>query len=593
VYFNVLCGIIIIEYRIGGLIMSQTAYILAGVTYYIVSIIVIVVILNLVNRKEQKKYQNEIVTLERDKNLIISSSILSELNKVEALVNNEKMQEAYDEWQNRFKEIKDEEVPKITDALIEIEDCFNEKDYKTLNDKIAKVELEIYYVKSKANFLLEEIRNITLSEEKNRETITKLKARYREIITTYNRNKNDYKEVSAPLELQFENVDKLFAAFEIAMDQNSYEEVSKIVKGIDDVIGNLEVIIEEAPTIILMGQNLIPTKMKSVKTIQERMVSEGYNLDYLNLDYNIEESNKKIQDIFARLNVLNVEDSVFELKTILGYFDNIYNDFDLEKKAKRIFEEYVRKIIVKCNNLEKTNNGLYRKLDVIKYSYDLTDDDVKVIEVIKDELVTIRKDYNEIVDAHRNKAFAYSRLGKEMENLNNRLNVTGEKLNVALRTLGSLEEDEQRAKDQLLEINDIMGKARRRVYDYKLPVIPSNYYVQVEEANDALEEMKKELEKKPVSIKTLNIRVDTARDLALKVYNTANEAIRTAAMVEVAIIYGNRYRSVSKNVDLEITKAEDMFYNGDYKHALDTTIRAINTIEPGINEKLFDNVKQV
>jgi len=573
--------------------MSQTAYILAGVTYYIVSIIVIVVILNLVNRKEQKKYQNEIVTLERDKNLIISSSILSELNKVEALVNNEKMQEAYDEWQNRFKEIKDEEVPKITDALIEIEDCFNEKDYKTLNDKIAKVELEIYYVKSKANFLLEEIRNITLSEEKNRETITKLKARYREIITTYNRNKNDYKEVSAPLELQFENVDKLFAAFEIAMDQNSYEEVSKIVKGIDDVIGNLEVIIEEAPTIILMGQNLIPTKMKSVKTIQERMVSEGYNLDYLNLDYNIEESNKKIQDIFARLNVLNVEDSVFELKTILGYFDNIYNDFDLEKKAKRIFEEYVRKIIVKCNNLEKTNNGLYRKLDVIKYSYDLTDDDVKVIEVIKDELVTIRKDYNEIVDAHRNKAFAYSRLGKEMENLNNRLNVTGEKLNVALRTLGSLEEDEQRAKDQLLEINDIMGKARRRVYDYKLPVIPSNYYVQVEEANDALEEMKKELEKKPVSIKTLNIRVDTARDLALKVYNTANEAIRTAAMVEVAIIYGNRYRSVSKNVDLEITKAEDMFYNGDYKHALDTTIRAINTIEPGINEKLFDNVKQV
>ncbi len=573
--------------------MSQTAYILAGVTYYIVSIIVVVVILNLVNRKEQKKYQDEIVTLERDKNLIISSSILSELNKVEALVNNEKMQEAYDEWQSRFKEIKDEEVPKITDALIEIEDCFNEKDYKTLNDKIAKVELEIYYVKSKANFLLEEIRNITLSEEKNRETITKLKARYREIITTYNRNKNDYKEVSAPLELQFENVDKLFAAFEVAMDQNSYEEVSKIVKGIDDVIGNLEVIIEEAPTIILMGQNLIPTKMKGVKTIEDRMISEGYNLDYLNLDYNIEESNKKIQDIFARLNVLNVEDSVFELKTILGYFDNIYNDFDLEKKAKKIYEEYVRKIIVKCNNLEKTNNGLYRKLDVIKYSYDLTDDDVKVIEVIKDELVAIRKDYNEIVDAHRNKAFAYSRLGKEMENLNNRLNVTEEKLSVALRTLGSLEEDEQRAKDQLVEINDIMGKARRRVYDYKLPVIPNNYYVQVDEANDALEEMKKELEKKPVSIKTLNIRVDTARDLALKVYNTANEAIRTAAMVEVAIIYGNRYRSVSKNVDLEITKAEDMFYNGDYKRALDTTIRAINTVEPGINEKLFDKVKQV
>ena len=572
--------------------MSQTAYILAGITYYIVSIIVIVVVLNMVNRKEKKKYQDEIVTLERDKNLIISSSILSELNKVEALVNNEKMQEAYDEWQVRFKEIKDEELPKITDALIEIEDCFNEKDYKALNDKIAKVELEIYYVKSKANFLLDEIRNITLSEEKNRETITKLKAKYREIISKYNKNKNDYKEVCGPLELQFENVDKLFATFEVAMEQNSYDEVSKIVKGIDDVIGNLDVIIEEAPTILLMGNNLIPAKMKDVKTIQERMIGEGYNLEYLNLDYNIEESNKKIQDIFARLNVLNVEDSVFELKTILGYFDNIYNDFDAEKRARKIFDEYVRKILVKCNKLEKTNNGLYRKLDVIKYSYDLTDDDVKVIEVIKNELITIRKDYNEIVDAHRNKSFAYTRLGKEMENLNNRLSVTEEKLDVALRSLGSLEEDEQRAKDQLLEINDIMAKASRRVYEYKLPVIPSNYYVQMEEANAAIIEMKKELEKKPVSIKTLNIRVDTARDLALKVYNTANEAIKTAAMVEVAIIYGNRYRSINKNVDLEITKSEGLFYEGDYKKALDTTIRAINTVEPGISDKLFEKVRE-
>ena len=571
--------------------MSQTAYILAGITYYIVSIIIIVIILNLVNKREKKKYEEEIVSLERDKNMIISSSILSELNKVEALVNNEKMQETYDDWQERFKEIKDVEVPKITDALIEIEDSFNEKDYQDLSDKIAKAELEIYYVKAKANFLLDEIREITLSEEKNRETITKLKSKYREIISTYNKNKNDYKEVSGPLELQFENVDKLFAAFEMAMDSNSYEEVGKIVKGIDDLVGNLDVVITEAPTILLMGENLIPTKMKDVKNIQTRMQGEGYNLDYLNLDYNIEESEKKIQDIFARLNVLNVTDSIFELKTITNYFDNIYEDFDSEKHARRIFDEYVRKILVKCNKLEKTNNGLYRKLDLIKYSYDLTDDDVKVIEVIKEELAGIKKDYNEIVDAHRNKSFAYTRLGKEMENLNNRLSATEEKLNVAMKTLGSLEEDEQRAHEQLTEIKDIMKKARKRINTYKLPVVPSNYYVELEEASGAVKEMIKEMNKQPISIKTLNIRVDTARDLVLKVYNTANELVKNAAMFEVAIIYGNRYRSVNKNLDDELTKAEELFFAGDYKKALDNAVRSINAIEPGVYEKLLKSAE--
>lgn len=572
--------------------MSQIAYIFVGIAYYIVSILIIVIVLNLINNKEKKKYQEEIVALERDKNLIISSSILSELNKVEALINNEKLQETYDDWQKRFKEIKEVEVPKITDALIEIEDCFSEKDYKTLNDKIAKAELEIFYVKTKSNFLLDEIKEITLSEERNRETITKLKAKYREIITKYNKNKNDYKEVCAPLELQFENVDKLFAAFEIAMESNSYEEVGKIVKGIDDLIGNLEVVIDEAPTIILMGKNLIPNKMKDLKNIKARMISEGYNLDYLNLDYNIEESEKKIQDVFARLNVLNVEDSIFELKTLLEYFDNIYNDFDKEKYSRKQFDEFVRKVLVRANKLEKINNGLYKKLDVIKYSYDLTDDDVKVIEVIKKELALIKKDYNEIVDAHRNKSFAFTRLAKEMNGLNSRLNVTEEKLGVALKSLGSLEEDEQRAHEQLNEIKSILKKAKEKIGSYKLPVIPNTYIVQLNEANIAIKEMMNEMSKTPVSIKTLNIRVDTARDLVLKLYNTSNEIVKTAAMAEVAIVYGNRYRSVNKNLDIEITKAEEYFFQGEFKRALENTIRAINVIEPGIHEKLLDSVKK-
>lgn len=572
--------------------MSQTAYILAGITYYIVSVIIIVIVLNLINNKEKKKYQDEINALERDKNLIISSSILSELNKVEALVNNEKMQETFEDWQERFKEIKDVEVPKITDALIEIEDYFNDKKYKELNEKIAKVELDIFYVKTKANFLLDEIKEITLSEERNRETITKLKVKYREIITKYNKNKNDFKEVCAPLELQFENVDKLFAAFEVAMEQNAYEEVGRIVKGIDDLIGNLGVVIEEAPTIILIGGSLIPNKTKDIKAISERLISEGYNLDYLNLDYNIEEADKKLQDIFARLNVLNVEDSLLELKTISEYFDNIYGDFDKEKQARKIFEEYIRKVLVKANKLEKINNGLYKKLDVIKYSYDLTDEDVRVIEIIRQELIAIKKDYNEIVDAHRNKSFAFTRLGKEMESLNVRLSKTEEKLEVALRSLGSLEEDEQRAHDQLDEIKTILKKAKDRIESYKIPVIPNYYYVQLSEANVAIKEMIKEMNMKPVSIKTLNIRVDTARDLVLKLYNTSNEIIRTAALVEVAIVYGNRYRPVHKNIDHELTRAEDLFYNGEYKKALDNTIRAINVIEPGIQKKLLESTKR-
>ena len=568
--------------------MTRTTFIFIGILYYIFTIVLILVVLNLINKKERNKYKEEIASLERDKNLIVGASILSELNKVGALINNDVMQKKYDNWQARLKEIKEVEIPKITDGLIDIENAFEDKDYKSLKPKIAALELEIAYVKTKSNFLLDEIKEITLSEEKNRETITKLKSEYRQILTKYHNNKNDYSEVETPIELQFENVDKLFSAFEVAMEKNEYTEVGKIVKAIDDTIGNLKVVVEEAPSIIIMGKKLIPDKIEDIKKITIKMEKEGYNLDYLNIDYNITESEKKISDVFQRLNVLNLEDSVFELKTILDYFDSLYHNFDKERLSKRIFEDYQRSILIKATKLEKISNDLNRKIDDLKYSYDLSDEDVSVLDVIHEEIVQIKDDYNRIIDMHRRRVFAFSRLSKEMEILNSKMLKTEEKLEQTLRSLGSLKEDEKRAREQLDEIKHILNQAKNNIRSYKLPVTPKNFYVELGEAAGAISDMIGELDKRPISIKTLNTRVDTARDLTLKVYNTTKEAVKTAKMAEAAIVYGNRYRAMYKDVELGLIKAENAFYKGNFKVSLENAINAINIVEPGIHKKLLE-----
>lgn len=568
--------------------MSRTTFIFIGILYYVFTVVLIIVVLNLINKKERNKYKDEIANLERDKNLIVGASILSELNKVGALINNDVMQKKYDDWQARLKEIKEVEVPKITDGLIEIENAFEDKDYKSLKPKIAALELQIAYVKTKSNFLLDEIKEITLSEEKNRETITKLKSEYRVILTKYNANKTDYDEASTPIELQFENVDKLFSAFEVAMEKNEYTEVGKIVKAIDDTIGNLKVVVEEAPSIIIMGKKLIPDKIADIKKITTKMEKEGYNLDYLNIDYNITESEKKINDVFGRLNVLNLEDSVFELKTILDYFDSLYHNFDKEKLSKRIFEDFQRSILIKATKLEKISNDLNKRIDDLKYSYDLSDEDVSVLDVISQEIVEIKDDYNRIIDMHRRRVFAFSRLSKEMEILNTKLLKTEEKLEQTLRSLGSLKEDEKRAREQLDEIKRILNQAKNNIRSYKLPVTPKNFYVELSEAAASIQDMIKELDKRPISIKILNTRVDTARDLTLKVYNTTKEAVKTAKMAEAAIVYGNRYRAMYKDVELGLIKAENAFYKGNFKISLENAINAINIVEPGIHKKLLE-----
>ena len=568
--------------------MDRITFILIALFVWILTIILVIVVLKLINNKEKKKLKAEIEKLGKEKNMVISASMLSELNKIEALVNNDEMKEKLDDWKARFNDIKNTEMPKITETINDIEELFEEKNFKDLKGLVLKADFDLNTLKTKASFLLEEIKDVTLSEERNRETITKLKAEYREILNTYKDYEEEYEIVKNPLELQFENIDKLFSAFETSMEQNAYTEVGKIVKAIADVIGNLKVIIEETRPIVSLGKNLIPKKEEDIKNIYDKMSKDGYNLEYLNIDYNIEEANKKIQDIFQRLNVLNVEDSLFELKTMHDYFDSLYADFDKERYSKKIYEDYSRSILIKATKLEKVNNELYKKIGDIKYSYDLTDDEVNVIAEIKKEITDIRASYDKVVDIARSKTLAYSKLAREMEIINSKLVRTEEKLNGALKTLGSLKEDELRAREQLDEIKRILSQTKEKIRSYKLPTIPKNYYVEISEAMEAINELVKELDKRPISIKILNLRVDTARDLVLKVYNTVNETVKTAKMAETAIVYGNRYRVTNKEVDFGLSKAESAFLKGNFKSSLENAISAINIVEPGIHKKLLE-----
>ena len=568
--------------------MSSTTFILLGVTYYVVALIIIIVVLNIINRREKKKYQARFALLERDKNLIISAGILSELNKVENMINSDAMQKLYANFKSRFEDIKNNDIPKISDDLEEIVELFSKKDYKSLQKKIANTEYEIYYIKTKSNGLLNEIKEITLSEDRNREIITKLKAKYREVINKYNNNKNEYESIKGPLELQFENIDKLFSAFEVTIDNNNYLEAGKIVKGLEDVVGNIKLVIDEAPMIIVMSEKVIPSKIKDILNNAAKMQKEGFNLDYLNLEYNFQETNKKLDDILTRLNVLNIEDSTFDLNTINTYLDELYNVFNKERDKKNSFEEYVRKILVKTNKYERINNDLSKKINDFKYSYDLTDEDLAIIPVIKMELKGIKSDYEKIVSSYRSKTFAYSKLNKEMEYLNGRLLKTKEKLDFALKNLGSLKEDEIRARQQLKEIKEIFNRSKEKISSYKLPVIPKNYYVELSEASEAIKEMVQELNKQPISIKTLNVRVDTARDLVLKLYNTAKVLAKSCYMAETAIVYGNRFRPINESIDKSLNQAENLFNKGNFKESLECSIKAISEVEPDF----YDNLKE-
>lgn len=566
--------------------MEDKTYIILGVIYLVIAIVLVVVALVLLNKHTRKKLEQILINLEINKNLIISGNILTELNKVGSLINNKKLEERYNNWKERYKQIKDVDIPLLDDKLNYLDTLIKDKKYKEFTKESSNLELEIYYTKSKCDFLLEEIREITLSESKNREIVTNLKKVYREVYLKYNDNKGDYEGLNNTIELQFENIDKLFNSFEITMENNDYSEAPKIVKALSDNIGNMEIIINDASSIILMGKKLIPSKIDNIKEIYDRMTKEGYLLDYLNIDYNIQEAEKKIADVFDRLKVLNVNDSVIELKTILDYFESLYSDFDKEKDAKKNYEKLSHKIAIKNKKLSAVIKNILSKIDEIKYSYDLSDEDILGIDELNLNIKNSKNDYEIIVEKFRGKSFSYSQLYKELELINNRLLILEEKVEQTLKFLSSLKEDEVRAREQLEEIKSILESSKEKMESFKLPVIPSDYYVELSEAVDAIENMATELKKKPISIKTLNLRVDTARDLVLKLYKNTSETIKNASLAESTIVYSNRFRVAGK-INNALNRAEDYFYDGKYNEALEVAIKAVSEVNPNIYNEVM------
>ena len=556
-------------------------------TVVLICLVITLLCLLFVRKKEKKKYVDIAKDLEYNKNQVTSTPVLLELSKIEPIIKNDKMEEKYNKWQDKFISIKENKITLIDDILIDLDVFIEKRDFKNCTHQIAKAEIEIYKAREEADNLLDEIKEITLSEEKYRSIIIKLKTKYRKTNKEYQEHKDLYDDMQEAIELQLENIEKNFLDFEKVMEINDYQEVVHIVKALDVMIDHIAIVVEETPDILLMAKQLLPKRMKEIKDTSDQMVKEGYPLDYLNIDYNLDEAKKNIGKILDKVKLLNLEDCMFELKTILEYMDSLFVDFEKERLSRKVYEEMETDFSKKLEKTNKIVEEIYNQLDDIKSMYDLNEKDVENIHEVKKVLISINDDYKNVVGQVGSSASPYSKLQKEIEDLTIRLQKMEEDLDSSLKTLGNMHDDEVRAREQLNDIEQFLTESKNKMREFKLPIISDIYFIQLKEANEAIEEVIKELERKPIVIKTLNTRVDTARDLVLKLYNTTNEMIKTVALAEKSMVYSNRFRAYYKDVDQGLNLAEKYFFEGKYKESLDTVLKSCAIVDDNIYKKML------
>lgn len=565
--------------------LMESMYIILIVAF-VVALVLGLLTIKLMRSYQSKKLLDGVNNLEIRKNNLESLPVMVELSKIEDIAKSEQLEERLNDFKERYQEIKETKLTKINNMIVDMDIVVEKRKVKEYHDKYADIEIELEEANYSLNKILEEINEIASYEEKYRDIVTKLKGKYRFLEKTFKEKESLFGDIKDVVAMQFENIEKRFNDFDTVMEQKLFIEVVLVVKSLDTMIDHLDIILKELPDILLLLNDLIPGRINDLKTEYEQMVSDEYPLAYLHLEDNLASIEKRENDILDRAKVLNITDSLFDLRTILEYLDGLFKDLEKEKSARREFDINNEAFSNKVKKLEKLFKDIYSQLDDIKALYDLHEKDLEIIDEVNLKLSGVIKDYKHLLRDVKKCENSYLKVNITLNELSIRLNKVEEELDKALKTLGSMYDDEMRAREQLKDMRELLKKCKSNIRSHHLPIIHDNYFIEVSEAEEAIEEVVKELENKPIVIKTLNMRVDTARDLVFKLHATTNEMIKYAYLTETLVVYGNRYRH-NQDIDRGLSKVEMLYYRGDYQDSFELVLKVLELKNPDITKKVL------
>lgn len=563
--------------------------------YFYIGILVLLVLLivllsyQLHKSKNKRNMLKSIDNLNVRKNNLLSLPVLVELSKIEDIAKSEQLEEKVNDFKTRYDIIKDETLKNITDRINELDSFVDIRDRNGFYNSFSEIELDLYGVETSLDSILSEIKDIASYEEKYRAIVIKLKNKYRVLDKEYKEKENLYGDISKVINIQFENIKKRFKDFDKVMEEKLYNEVILVVKSIDTMVDHLAIVLNELPDIMLLINDIIPLRIKDLQDEYEKLDKEGFPLLYLNIEGTINDVNKRCNDIYDKCKVLNITDSLFDLNNILSYIDNLFDVIEKEKTEKVEFELLNKEVSKKIASFENTLKATYDQLDDIKELYDLKEKDLDIIEDINLSLLVDIKEYKKIINMVKARKTAYSNINILMKDLSNKISNLEVNYQQAMKSIGNLYDDEQNAIEQVKNMKDIVSKCRKDIRNYHLPLILDNYFVEMEEAEEAIELVEKELEVKPIAIKSLNLRVGTARDLVLKVYQTTTDMLKYAYLTEQVFVYGNQYRD-NEDVDRGLRKTENLYSKGEYKQAFELSLRVLNVVNKDFVKKIKETI---
>ena len=552
-----------------------------------IGLVVLIVFLFVYRGLRIRKYRKLIVDVENKMNAVKSLPLQYRLGRVQSISKNmPEVSELYEQYAQEFERICEYQKNELGILVNEVDEQLFYGKLRKVSKKMKQLDEMLIVYEKDSQELLEKIEKITEIENVQRIEIIRVKEMYRETIDHFESIRFKVEEFVPNLLDIFNEIDDSFVKLEGMMNNQLFEDAKEFTKDIEAKVIWVDQRLEDLPSYIAVVRQYMPKKVAHIQGLIQIMTEEKFSLNQLDAYNRLNMIQTTLEESIGHIKKLELDNIGEVLQNLSDAIDSLIQDLEGEKRSFDEFKEKWDASYTLITEIYDQYKQVMIDYNRMRSLYVIDDLDIVIDEKFQEFDALLRESYD--LEAEMVKGnFSYSQMIVKVETMKDNAAVHQSYLNDFFVLRDHLYLQEQRAVDELENINIVLLEIKSEIKNKHLPMINESYKDYIQDSYDKAAQIQAYRQNRPVELSELSKRVDGARDVIYKLYDNVHNLIVTAEMVEEAIVFGNRYRSTFLEVNTELTKAEVLFRNGEYTKALSTAVDIIEKIQPGSYEELI------
>ncbi|MGN8645811.1 septation ring formation regulator EzrA [Gracilibacillus sp. HCP3S3_G5_1] len=553
---------------------------------FVIGGILIIIALLITGLIFRKKVYDNVDQLEAWKMDIMNRNVTAELAKVKKLNLSGETQVKFESWKENWDYILTRELPDMEEYLLDAEEAADRFRINASRKNLQHVEKSLQKIEDNIETMYKELDHLLNSEKYVRHEISELEPRIKDLKKYLLHNRTQFGRAEIIFESELTKLEKRLSDYSTLTDEGNYIEAQELIESLKEEVETIDLRISAFPGIYRQCKQVIPEQMKELLRGMVEMEEEGYRVKQFGFEKELKQYENLLKNAIKELD--NGETNTIEesLEQIEERLNEMFQLLEKEAKSKSIVESQFPNERQQLLDVQKQIGDTSKQIKELQQTYYLEEADLELFLSLEKWLDKLKNQFEHIEEDYEARKANHLEIKEKLDIFSEDLNKLDKAQEDFQLQIKDLRKDETEAKEKITALKKQLIQTEKKLQKSNIPGIPSFIINALEESTEKCEVVLKNLQKPPLDMGKVQHSISEATKSVDNFVEQTNLLLDQARLVELAIQYGNRYRSSHPLLAAHLSEAEKLFRDHKYENALETAVKALEEVDPNAMAKI-------